>query len=64
MWFNVSVLSVSASSRFVATHMRSMGNVLGSGAVMTKLSLIIDVNMNETTNFINMCLETVEFKRP
>ena len=41
--FYVSVFSVGGSSRFAATHMRSMGNVLGSGVVMTNLSLINDV---------------------
>ena len=43
MWFNVSVLSVCGLSRFAATRMRSIGNVLGNGAVMTKLSFINDV---------------------
>ena len=43
MSFNLYVLSVGQLSRFSATRMRSMGNVLGSGAVMTKLSLINDV---------------------
>ena len=45
---------------FAATRMSSMGNVLGSGAVMTKLSLIND--NDKKTHMINIYLQTVEFK--